>query len=659
MAQIDVFAKCKAAGTTTTKLPSLSMLSLTDANKNWGSSPHIKSSESKQLNQIPPEQNTPRGPTHNLPHEIITAIIQFVPSTSLHECALVSRRWNNVTTPIMYGNPFLPTVTSISAFLSHIEQTKAADRLDGLFVDHLHWNYHALTRAVTFTRVMPPPPSSEDSTDGVSISKRQSMNEDIVKTQSSLFRLLVTDRTNPDWSFIHPILLRLVKACERLEEGHEYLHDNSAKHKKKQIPRRRNTNGTSTGQWHTVTTTGLTDEQPPTAPGPSVSQPIQSNSSTLESVSASSTSLPSLSTTPNSRSRTPVESLMDPDRLLSNLIKLCRRVIGLCDTFGVAPETIVDSLLLFLGLLESFEKPVWQLGLLSEESFKEIKKCVFDKLRGILNAISTSILIEVQYVTVSSQKLLDSYCMLYYRALAHANAMNLGVVLDILQLSFNSSLCKSAQHNKIRNASREFTASSKQDPDSPTYHRPATKPAHKILQALTLMFHRNLFNFPRNNTPDGVALDIPPTTTIHPDIPPTTPLNPTEQSNQQQQDFDTLGGLLTSRTSLREGLMSFVPGSMNSETAEFIQEILADTSDLETQLTTTSLQDQSGSNTNGARDFEEALEVAKCVRWMKEVVRWQRAGRQMEPVKDLLRKSMARIDRLRGVQRRYGLYFMD
>ncbi|KAJ3047748.1 hypothetical protein HDU99_009371 [Rhizoclosmatium hyalinum] len=39
MAQIDVFAKCKAAGTTTTKLPSLSMLSLTDANKNWGSSP--------------------------------------------------------------------------------------------------------------------------------------------------------------------------------------------------------------------------------------------------------------------------------------------------------------------------------------------------------------------------------------------------------------------------------------------------------------------------------------------------------------------------------------------------------------------------------------------------------------------------------------------
>ncbi|KAJ3026535.1 UNVERIFIED_CONTAM: hypothetical protein HDU68_005490 [Siphonaria sp. JEL0065] len=481
------------------------------------------------------------------------------------------------------------------------------------------------------------------------------LEDDIIKTQSSLFRLLVTDRSrlSADWTFVHPIFCRLVNACERLDEAHEYLSDAAEKMKKKKAVRRRATNGndgSGSGQWFGIGTEN--GDATPVAPG-SASQPIPANTlqQQTQSTANSSASLPTLN---QSRAGTPMDTLMDSDRLLTNLVKLCRRVLKLCDSFGLSYEAIVDTLLVFLRIFESFDTPIWKATGISQYSFRDIKQTVFDKLRGILNAISTCILIEVQYITISSQKLLDSYCMLYYRALAHANAMNLSIVLDILQTAARELKSTTSPYNGIDSSNHPY--------------RPAKKPAHRILQAIQLMFHRNLFNLPRRNAnnadPNNMDGPIP---AIHPDIAdPMEQMNPmqVEHDQEQNQEFDTLGGLLNSRTSLREGLMSFAPGSMNSETAEFIEEILDSNNDLEYQLNMSlKIEESSGnsapSSSDRQREYEESVEIAKCIRWMKEVVRWQRAGRQMEPVKDLLRRSMARIDVLRGVQRRFGLYFMD
>ncbi|KAI9336130.1 hypothetical protein BDR26DRAFT_897186 [Obelidium mucronatum] len=225
--------------------------------------------------------------------------------------------------------------------------------------------------------------------------KRSAIDDDIVKTQSCLFRLFVTDRMSTEWSFVHPIICQLVKSCERLNEAHEYLSDAAEQMKKKRATRRRTTNGngTGTGQWLGVN--GEDDSEPIAN---SASQPIPANSLQQQqsnNATTSSSSLPSLST---SRAGTPIETLMDPDRLLTNLIRLCRRVINLCDSFGLSSDTVVDTLLLFLGIFESFETTLWKTTTgISYPCFQILKKRVFEKLRGILNAISTCILIEVQY----------------------------------------------------------------------------------------------------------------------------------------------------------------------------------------------------------------------------------------------------------------------
>ncbi|KAI8612925.1 hypothetical protein BC830DRAFT_1134561 [Chytriomyces sp. MP71] len=563
-----------------------------------------------------------------LPHDIIVAIMEFVNPGSLHQCARVSRAWNDSVTPLMYSNPHLSSVFAISNYLCLMEESRnTIGNGPGRPLHHHNWEFHSLARSVTFTRQV----ITDEA--GVTTVKYP---DDLVKSQSSIFRLLVLDRLNAGWYFVHPLFVRLVEACQRIDEASEMLSDDNVKRRTVEKRNRRQTNG----QWHINNTNDQEEEHPSTAV---LAASVQA-APTLTSDSA--TDMPNFI-----GERPPLDTLMDPTKLLTNLVKLCRRVLSICSAFGLSPETAVDSLLLLLALFETREVSFWR-GF-PATSFKHIKAIVFARLRHILNAISTSILIEVQYITVSSQRLLDIYCMMYYRALAHANSLNLNVVLDVLQ-----------------NAARDIKIQEDQDFGSSStarQNRSIHKPAHRVLQALQLMFHKNLFNLPPSNRRERMrAVDtlatVSPTAGISEDEaamqvvarqepqarPPQN--NDTSPFSLEDYDFDTLGGLLTSRAALREGLMSFAPGSMNSETAEFIDELLDDNEDLETQLNSDGLP---------AEEHLQLVEVAKCVRWMKEVVKWQRAGKQMEPVKDLLRRSMARIDRLRIIQRRYGIYFME
>ncbi|KAJ3075313.1 hypothetical protein HDU98_008561 [Podochytrium sp. JEL0797] len=377
MAQVAVFATIKRNAGDPNLSASLSALSV--AELKWESSVHIRSASTASTTTTtgrgsnPQHGQTPVNQTQNLPHEIISAIIEKLGPSSLTECALVSRRWNHAATPILYGNAFLPSISSIWRFLSVVENNKTCANTNDSVGNYLHWKYHTITRSVTFGRGVA----------GLEQGGAGKSNEDIIKTQSSLFRLMVTDRSNSRWTFLHPVLMRLVNVCERLQEAHEYTHDA----RKKKTVRRRNTNGAATGQWHIVMEGGGG------AATTSVSQPITPNPPSQQGSAA--TSSPSLqSWASNSGMNTPVDALMDPDRLLTNLVRFGRRVVALCGVLGVEG---VDTLVVFLGILDTFENLVWRHAGISERGFVQIKVYAFDKLRGILNAISNSILIEVQY----------------------------------------------------------------------------------------------------------------------------------------------------------------------------------------------------------------------------------------------------------------------
>ncbi|KAI8925277.1 hypothetical protein BC831DRAFT_461738 [Entophlyctis helioformis] len=91
-------------------------------------------------------------------------------------------------------------------------------------------------------------------------------------------------------------------------------------------------------------------------------------------------------------------------------------------------------------------------------------------------------------------------------------------------------------------------------------------------------------------------------------------------------------------STLRDALLTFPPTSINGEMVEHLHRI-----------------------TEMDYDLREpgGTELKLWVSWLNETIRWHTASKQMDPVKDLLRGSMHKIDQLRGVQRRYGLSFMD
>ncbi|KAI8834081.1 hypothetical protein BJ741DRAFT_610911 [Chytriomyces cf. hyalinus JEL632] len=556
-----------------------------------------------------------QNPPLQLPHDVILAILEHVAPTTIPQCALVSRAWNQATSLILYSRPYLPSLVSISLYLSVVELSKAEAELPDTPPNHQP--FHRMARSITFSR---------QQLHNASQDPKQKHSDNIVKSQSSLFRLLVIDRMNDEWMFVHPLVMRLLEACERVDNLSEVLgEENSAS----RPASRRRTNRPSTGVWHSAGDHAVDENN--TQDGPSV----ELLASALQTPPTPPTTPPiNPSSNTQARPRIPTDSLMDPARLLTNLLHLYRRLLSIFSDFGISPPKAYDSLIVLLSLFQSRELSFW--AGTSEASFESVKSLVFAQLRPILNAMSTAILIEVQYITLSSQRLLDTYCMMYYRALAYANSLNLSLVLDILQ--------EAARAKHLFESCTTSSAAGHSD-SQPT----CASSAERILQAMQLMFHRNPFNLPRAQQPYSTPEPLESDNQVHVHLSNNHDLDSTEE---EPKDFDSIGGLLSSRSALREGILSFAPGSMNSETAEFIEELLDPMGDLEVMLKN---EDASGS----LDEYERAMEMAKCIRWMKEVVRWQKAGKQMEPVKDLLRRSMARIDRLRMVQRRYGISFMD
>ncbi|KAJ3111103.1 hypothetical protein HDU96_005993 [Phlyctochytrium bullatum] len=464
--------------------------------------------------------------------------------------------------------------------------------------------------------------------------------------------MLVWERNGTEWTAAHPVVVRLVDACDNLEGMDEDLSV-----KKKRYGGARLFQSASGG-----TSFPWMDEDESSAGSAGSNSSANSGSATPAHGGGSTTT-----------AQDAAQALRQSgtDLLLCNLIKSADRVVAFSKWCGLHPTRLLGVGIFLLDLLENPEGKFWE-GV-PTRTVRKAKEGTIDKYRRILNALSTVILTEVQYITASSQRLLNAYCLVYYRALAQSNALNLTIVLKCLR----NAASELQNHSGFNAAS--FLHQGSFVPSSP---------AGRILQALQLIFHENLLSVPRNPVLSAPHT-VPQPPSPHPDAsaspgPSEDSLGPEEASSSSSvpsitisaasPDTETssnsgtgssmvdnngariedtiLGGMLTSRTALRDAFTSFAPGTMNAETAELVERVVDITEELDREL-------DRASRADNIDDFLDAVEMAKCVRWLRELVKWQRAGKQMEPVKDLLRRSMARIDFLRGVQRTYNIQFMD
>ncbi|KAJ3258009.1 hypothetical protein HK103_004143 [Boothiomyces macroporosus] len=199
--------------------------------------------------------------------------------------------------------------------------------------------------------------------------------------------------------------------------------------------------------------------------------------------------------------------------------------------------------------------PIWhQLG---SDVVRSVKPLVLNQCRSLLNQINTILLLQVRFITGNSQRLLDCYCLIYYRMLSIAQQLDIEVLVNILKEE-DTPRCSAVDTN-------------------PTTNRQVAK---GIYEALMVIFHLQL---PQSDIPVQLLRDI---------------------------------------------MVSFPPSSINAESIEFITHLL------EIELE----QDEN----------KDCLQL--WLTWLNEIVKWYEASKEMDPVKDLLRKSMGKIDMLRGIQ---------
>ncbi|KAI9203706.1 uncharacterized protein BJ171DRAFT_599931 [Polychytrium aggregatum] len=308
--------------------------------------------------------------------------------------------------------------------------------------------------------------------------------------------------------------------------------------------------------------------------------------------------------------------------MLGQLLKASRRCVEYAAGAGIKSANLFDCSEFLLEMLEGDAKPMWE-GM-NGKLLRQAKTAVMQKVKWILNSLSTGLLLEVQYVTLCCQRLLEVYCGMYYCALSKADALD----FDNLILAFEDAFGRPVRNGCIFDQPTDSDAIERLlnfdpwDYDA-TYEEPMpvpmpmsietasldrdsghipSDPVRRVYQALQLITHSSL------------TVDEASRITIWND------------------------SFLESREEFRAAIMNMEAGSLNMETAEFLDLLIRE--DIEIV-------------------DEKTCALALCVEWMRDVVVWQRATKQMDSVKALLRRSMQKIDAFRGMQWRYGLMFMD
>ena len=204
---------------------------------------------------------------------------------------------------------------------------------------------------------------------------------------------------------------------------------------------------------------------------------------------------------------------------------------------------------------------------------KNIENVIHQRCISVLNAISTNLLFNAQYVTNSSQRLLDSYCILYYKALADANLLDTSRILTLL---------KKISRLEISEKDQECVSLN------------VMKSVYLILECVS----------------------------------------------QNRTSFEEFDWNAITPSTLRNAFLVISPTNVNSETGEF----------LETLILGKILIDYNS---------DEIHVLNNLISWISDVVIWQKANRELMPIREFLKSSLKSIDEMRALQQELKIDFLD
>jgi hypothetical protein len=323
----------------------------------------------------------------NLPVEILTNIFEFLCQEDLYTATTISRRWSIASQPILYRSPELTTLTAIDRFLLSIEATKSHERNERV-------------KRITFTNVF--------ATNTGSLAARVETGdvtkgcEELLQAHTSLFRMMVIDRSNPVWAAAHPVVIRLVDACRQLNDAKEELYRSPRKLELEleESKRKQRKPGTSSSNRRRPLSSGAGS----VGEGSS-SQSFDDDEEIEEDIENGSevTEFASNIRPPQNQGRPPFPTGRGPDLLgagfektLPNMIKFHRHLLDLLrECGGIEQNRFVGVCTLLLEIFDNRNSAMW--CCVGTDTIFKAQRLVTEKCRKGLSAFSAAVLIEVQY----------------------------------------------------------------------------------------------------------------------------------------------------------------------------------------------------------------------------------------------------------------------
>jgi hypothetical protein len=294
---------------------------------------------------------------------------------------------------------------------------------------------------------------------------------------------------------------------------------------------------------------------------------------------------------------------------LTFLLRACQKWIKESpewDGLKACPTECLATCTLLLTWLQGEYHPIWHR--VGGDAVRHVKPLINSLVRSFLAHIYSTLLLQVRFITGNSQRLLDCYCLIYYRVLSIAQGLDVMGLAEAMgcpkpnesNIVTTSQFLLHQQQEMLSEAERSLSEVLLEAKDSLTPRSSQSSvasvalttnqdAARNVYECLILIFH---FRIPAN---------------LH-----------------SSKTFPRVPAEL-----LKEILITFPPSTINAETVELITRLLQHP--LDPQDPTTPL-------------------LETWYEWLRELVQWHDASKEMEPVKELLRKSMSKIDQLRAIQ---------
>lgn len=248
---------------------------------------------------------------------------------------------------------------------------------------------------------------------------------------------------------------------------------------------------------------------------------------------------------------------------LKTLLKSCKDwLIGHKEWDALKPNIQLCIATCFF-LIDSYDgeaRPIWHL--IGSDAVRTCRSLILRKCKDALNVISATLLLEVRFITLSSQRLLDCYSMIYFTALGISQTLEVEDLIECLEVQMYG-------HGRLKSM------------------------AIFIYDSLALIFQYPLYQ-------NDAKLEV---------------------------------------MFLRDSILTFPPKGLNRETVELIQ----------TQYDACHFPDINESDA----DWESKLTLDLWCKWFNALVRWHKTNLQIEPVKELLRISLKKVDSFRAAQVRF------